>query len=77
MLEIEFAPALVEGQVLKIDAWMSQHGHGTRPVTLTVREGGIIEVSKLFFVMPGEWLLRAYLTDESNYLEKAEMPVKL
>lgn len=80
-LEIEFSPA-VDATKLHFDAWMPAMGHGTRPVALNIREDGVVEVSKLFFVMPGLWVLRARLpiiedTEEGSIVELAEMPVQI
>ena len=80
VMEIEFTPAIDASQLI-FDAWMTAHHHGTRPVSITVREDGIVEISKLYFVMPGEWMLRARLplvdADGTSLLELSEMPVQL
>lgn len=80
MLELEFSPA-IDATKLVVDAWMPMHNHGTRPVAINVREDGVVEISKIYFVMPGQWVLRARLplTDNGDLsvLELAEMPVQI
>lgn len=75
-LEIVLAPG-IPNLVVKVDAFMPQHGHGTRPVEMKTREDGVIEVSKLYFVMAGAWVLRVMITDDSNFPELAQLPVEL
>lgn len=79
-LEIEFSPA-VDPATVKVDAWMPAHNHGTRPVTITALPNGNVQITKLYFVMPGEWMLRVRIPiaygEEGNLVELAELPVVL
>lgn len=79
-IDMLFVPH-VAASTVKVEAWMPEHNHGTRPVTISWNSDGMITVSKLYFVMPGEWVLRVSIPVESTTgattWETAELPVQL
>ena len=58
---------------LKIDLWMESMGHGTSPVKLERVGVNKYKVSEAFFIMEGEWLVRAdfNMDGQAHHLEFA------
>ena len=52
--------------------WMPSMGHGSSPVKIQKTADGIYRVSKVYFIMPGDWEIRLQIKDKetSNVIEQ-------
>jgi hypothetical protein len=50
--------------------WMPSMGHGSSPVAITKLATGIYDISKVYFIMDGEWQIRVQLKAGSTVLEE-------
>jgi hypothetical protein len=57
--------------------WMPSMGHGSSPVTISRLGAGIYEVTKVYFIMDGEWQIRIQLKDGANLLEEINFTYNL
>lgn len=46
--------------------WMPQHGHGSSPTALTPTTSHCTEISRINFVMTGDWDIRIKLADSDS-----------
>lgn len=46
--------------------WMPSMGHGSAPVKVTPLGNGKYSITKMYFIMPGDWDVRLFLMNEKN-----------
>lgn len=61
---------------LEVVLWMPSMGHGSTPVTIDKLAVGQYRVSKVFFIMHGDWEIQLKLKSGNNVLEQANYPVR-
>jgi hypothetical protein len=59
--------------------WMPVMGHGSSPVTLSRTAAGVYEVTRAYFIMPGDWQIRVQLKNATtnSVIEEADISVKI
>ncbi len=62
---------------LAVSLWMPEHGHGSSPIRLTIRETGIIDATKIYFSMAGLWELKILLKNGTQVVDQAVVPLSL
>ena len=65
--EISFSEP-VDGELL-VKLWMPSMGHGSAPVTLIPISRKLFTISRVYFIMPGEWEIRISLRNSQGELE--------
>ena len=66
----------VEGS-FAVQLWMPSMGHGSSPVTVTRTAAGEFEVSRVYFVMPGDWDIRLQIKKNGQITDQAVIQVSL
>lgn len=46
--------------------WMPSMGHGSAPVQIEKTAPGIYRISRIYFIMPGDWEVRLFLKNETG-----------
>ena len=64
-------PYVNPDHAVAVQLWMPSMGHGSSPVTVTEETTGVFLVTRVFFVMPGDWDIRVKLRDASTVIETA------
>jgi hypothetical protein len=67
-------------QDLKVDLWMNmgRHGHGSSPLKIVKKSDHEFFISKAWFVMRGEWLIRIRVQQEAAGIDfKLNVPVSV
>jgi len=59
---------------LEIVLWMPSMGHGSSPVTIEKIAPGQYRVSRVFFIMPGDWEIQFKLKNGNTVLEETALP---
>lgn len=67
-------PAQAQITDLKLVLWMPTHNHGSSPVDVNQVGVNKYHVTNAFFVMPGEWIVRATF-EVAGKSHKLEIPV--
>lgn len=64
----ELSVTLTPAPSLSLSAllWMPSMGHGSAPVQVTQLDAGIYKITKMYFIMPGDWDVRLFLKNEKN-----------
>lgn len=62
---------------LAVSLWMPEHGHGSSPIRLTLRETGIIDATQIYFSMGGLWDLKILLKNGNQVIDQAALPLNL
>jgi hypothetical protein len=57
--------------------WMPSMGHGSSPVTISRLGAGIYDISRVYFIMDGEWQVRVQLKDGASLLEEINFTYNL
>ena len=60
-----------------VQLWMPDMGHGSSPVTIQKSAVGVYEVTRVFFVMPGDWDIRFQLKDKTKVIEQVVLPISV
>ena len=60
-----------------VQLWMTSMGHGSSPVAIQKTTQGIYAVTKVFFIMPGEWDVRVQLKDGNVVFEQTVQSVNV
>lgn len=55
---------------LSVVLWMPSMGHGSSPVQIEKVAPGIYHVTRVFFVMPGEWEIRVQLKNGNSVVDE-------
>ncbi len=66
-----------ECKQLAVSLWMPEHGHGSSPIRLTIRETGIIDATKIYFSMAGLWELKILLKNGTQVVDQAIVSLSL
>lgn len=53
-------------QTIAVVLWMPSMGHGSSPVKIQKTADGIYLVSKVYFIMPGDWEIRLQIKDKET-----------
>jgi YtkA-like protein len=61
---------------LDVVLWMPSMGHGSSPVTVEKLAPGQYRVSKVYFIMPGDWEIQFKLKNGDTVLEQAALPYR-
>ena len=64
-------------QVPSVQLWMPSMGHGSSPVTVVALGGGAYRVSRVFFIMPGDWEIRVQLKDGAQIADQAVQSIHI
>jgi hypothetical protein len=63
---------------LKIDLWMPDMNHGSRPMIITQNESMTFVAEKIYFMMKGTWLVRMKLLGPADeVIDSDEMEIKI
>lgn len=62
---------------LAVSLWMPSMGHGSSPVKIEKLDIGVYRVSRIYFIMPGEWDLRIQLKDNSTVVDQVVQKINL
>jgi hypothetical protein len=57
-----------QGQV-EVKLWMPSMGHGSSPVKIEKVGLGLYKVTRVYFIMPGEWEIRIQITRETDVIQ--------
>lgn len=57
--------------------WMPSMGHGSAPVSMEKIDTGIYRASRIYFSMPGEWLVRYQLLEGKKVIEEYAQTVRI
>lgn len=55
---------------LKIFLWMPSMGHGSAPVKFEKKDIGTFEVSRIFFIMSGDWEIHFQMLEGSQIIDE-------
>lgn len=66
-----------QGKQFAMSLWMPEHGHGSSPIRLTLRETGIIDATKIYFSMAGLWDLKIQMKNGTQVLDQAALPLNV
>ena len=58
----------------KFKLWMSEHGHGTTPTTITAIDDRCARIEKMNFVMSGTWDLQVTMSDGDTAVIPVTLP---
>jgi len=63
---------------LKVILWMPSMGHGSSPTKIEKLASGSYRISRIYFIMPGDWEIRFQLSKDTQLLdqEKIELILK-
>ncbi|MBC7466329.1 MAG: FixH family protein [Bdellovibrio sp.] len=66
-------------QTIAIILWMPSMGHGSSPVKIQKIADGIYRVTKVYFIMPGDWEIRLQIKDQetSNVIEQINQKISI
>lgn len=71
----ESGPFVDPAPSVGVKLWMPDMGHGSSPVTITRTEAGVYQVSRVFFIMPGDWEVRVQIKRGTDIQEEVAAPV--
>jgi hypothetical protein len=57
-------------QIPEVILWMPGMGHGSSPTQTTRLDVGTYRVSKVFFIMPGQWEIRFFINENDQLNSK-------
>lgn len=73
----ENGPYIDPVETLSVILWMPSMGHGSSPVTIEKIEMGVYRVRRVYFIMPGEWEVRAFLKTNNSLVDQAHVTLTL
>lgn len=62
---------------LGVQLWMPSMGHGSSPVSIRRDGVGFFSVTKVYFIMPGDWEIRIQLKEGGRLFEQAVVSVAI
>ncbi|HND85872.1 MAG TPA: hypothetical protein PLU50_08705, partial [Pseudobdellovibrionaceae bacterium] len=65
-----------EGDV-KLVLWMTAMGHGSRPTVVEQQPDKSYKISKIIFIMEGEWALKFQVLRSGKVIDQAEIQVQV
>lgn len=73
----ESGPYIDPLNTLSVVLWMPSMGHGSSPVTIEKLDTGVYRVRRVYFIMPGEWEVRAFLKNNTTLVDQAHVTLTL
>ena len=55
------AAPITSDQTVKVILWMPSMGHGSTPLTVEKISASVFRVSRVYFIMPGDWEIRVQI----------------
>lgn len=74
-LTIELAGNIPEDTTLSALLWMPSMGHGSAPVQVERLSASQYRITKIYFIMPGDWEVRISFKNSSQVLDQLTIPL--
>jgi hypothetical protein len=64
-------------QTVFVFLWMPKMGHGSSPVTIDVASDGVYNLSRVYFIMQGDWQVRVQLRAGQALVDEAAQNISV
>ncbi|MFZ3230359.1 MAG: FixH family protein [Pseudobdellovibrio sp.] len=64
-------------QSVAVSLWMPSMGHGSSPVKIEKIADGLYKVTRIYFIMPGDWEIHLQLKENTNVIEQVIQNIRI